>query len=260
MIRGMYDVVSGAINHQMRLQVLANNLSNINTVGFKEDRASFGSSLYARSDDIRGKSGESVVAGNPEPSVPYIPFNSDLTFQGTRTDFSPGLLKKTGNPLDFAISGNGFFCVKTPDGIHYTRKGSFSLNQDGLLVTQEGFPVMGDGGEIQIDSLEFVVDNKGNVWTGEQQAGSMKIVDFPQPYAMKKTGNTLFALVGQETKEVKAEEFKINQGVVEMSNVNSIRVMTEMIEVQRAFESYQKVIQTIDSITMKKANEVGRLA
>ncbi len=239
-------VAAGGIFYEKKLAVLANNLSNINTVGFKRDQA-------FRSPDLKENHEGSSIPGRSQKFFSILPF-------GTRTDFSPGHLKHTGNALDLALNGNGFFCVETPEGIQYTRKGNFTLNEKGVLVTQEGLPVLGEGGEIEINGKNFVVDGKGNVSVNGNQVDTIKIVDFPQPYALEKAGNSLFALADPDIAENEAEKVEVRQGVVEFSNVDAIRVMTEMIEVLRGYESYQKVIQSIDDVSSKAINDVGRLA
>jgi len=183
-----------------------------------------------------------------------------VAFEGTRTSFSPGQLKHTGNALDLGLDGNGFFCVKTPEGVQYTRKGNFSLNQEGVLSTQEGLPVLGNGGEIKIDGRDIVVDVEGNISVDGKQIDTIKIADFPQPYALEKVGDTLFVPIDPRVSEDIAEGVKVSQGFIELSNVDAVRVMTEMIEVLRAYESYQKVIRSVDEITSKAINEVGTLA
>jgi len=239
-------LAAGGIFYEKKLAVLANNLSNISTVGFKRDKAFQLSGLKE----------------NPEGSP--IPYKSQNPFPimpfGTRTDFSFGPMKQTGNALDLSLSGNGFFCIETPEGIQYTRKGNFTLNEEGVLVTQKGLAVLGEGGEIEIKGKNVVVDEKGNISVDGNQVGTIKIVDFPQPYALKKSGSSLFVLADPDIAENEAEEVDVRQGFVEFSNVDAITVMTEMIEVLRGYESYQKTIQSIDDVSSKAINDVGRLA
>ncbi|MCJ7615166.1 MAG: flagellar basal-body rod protein FlgF [Desulfobacterales bacterium] len=239
-------VAAGGIFYEKKLAVLANNLANISTVGFKRDQAFQLSGLKENPEGI------SIPGKSPNP-FPIMPF-------GTRTDFSPGLQKHTGNALDLSLDGNGFFCIETSEGIQYTRKGNFTLNDSGELVTQEGLLVLGEGGKIEIDGNNVVVDAEGNVSVDGTLVDTIKIVDFPQPYALEKAGNSLFALADPDIAENKAEEVEVQQGLVEFSNVDAIRVMTEMIEVLRGYESYQKIIQSINDVSLKAINDVGRLA
>jgi flagellar basal-body rod protein FlgF len=239
-------VAAGGVFYEKKLAVLANNLSNINTVGFKRDQA-------FRLSGLKENPEQTSISGKSQFFFSILPF-------GTRTDFSPGTLKHTGNPLDLSLDGNGFFCIETPEGIQYTRKGNFTLNGRGEIVTQEGLLVLGEGGNIEIDGKNVVVDAKGNVSVDGNPVDTIKIVDFPQPYALEKAGNSLFALADPDIAENEAEEVEVRQGFVEFSNVDAIRVMTEMIDVLRGYESYQKVIQSIHDVSSKAINDVGRLA
>ncbi|MDL1962754.1 MAG: flagellar basal-body rod protein FlgF [Deltaproteobacteria bacterium] len=239
-------VAAGGIFYEKKLDVLANNLSNINTVGFKKDQA-------FRLSALKENPEQTSISGKSQNLFSILPF-------GTRTDFSPGSLQHTENALDLALNGNGFFCIKTPEAIQYTRKGNFTLNENGVLVTQEGLPVLGEGGEIKIDGKNIVVDAQGNVSVDGTTVDTIKIVDFPQTYVLEKAGNSLFTLTDSSIAENKAEGVEVQQGFVEFSNVDAIRMMTEMIEVLRGYESYQKVIQNIDDVNSKAINGIGRLA
>jgi len=243
-------VLNGALIQEMRLNVLANNISNINTVGFKEDK-------MFRVDKSSGSKNESpkdsLTSGTLQVSSVGLPV-------GTFTNFSQGKIIHTGNRLDLALEGDGFFCVQTPWEVQYTRKGNFTLNMDGVLVTQDGLPVIGKAGKIQIDSQNIVVDTEGNIVQGGNIVDTIKIVDFPQPHTLQKAGSNLFATADPGGADTRPEGFKILQGFVEQSNVDAVNVMTEMIDVLRGYESYQKVIQSLNDTTLKAINDVGRLA
>jgi flagellar basal-body rod protein FlgG len=256
----MFVAASGALTQQLRLEVLSNNLANLNTVGFKEDKASFEAHLPEMTDPS-----DATQGGVPEVLAttvlqPYLSNNFHVTFEGSSINFSPGELKHTGNALDLALGGNGFFCIDTADGTRYTRKGNFTLNPDGELATADGKRVMGERGAIKIDGKEVVVDDKGSVVVDGTVVGTIKIVDFPQPYQLVKIGGSLFGFRedGGATEE-KAEGTELLQGVLELSNVNAVRTMTEMIEVLRTYEAYQKVIQSMSETTTQAINEVGTL-
>ena len=135
MSQSMYIAASGALVQQMRLEVLANNLSNSNTVGFKEDRTIFRAYLPGSAASTMNDSERTLTAGEQKISPSLLPGNLCVTFEGTRTNFLPGQSKYTGNALDLSLNGSGFFCVETSDGVQYTRKGNFTLNQEGVMVT-----------------------------------------------------------------------------------------------------------------------------
>ena len=239
-------IAAGGTLYEKKLDVIANNISNINTVGFKADQA-------FRLSDLNGNPERNSISGKQQILFPILPF-------GTKTDFSSGPVKHTGNALDLALKGNGFFCIETPEGVQYTRKGNFTLNEKGLLVTQQGLPVLGEKGKIEIDGTNFVVDGQGNLVVDGNTVDTIKIVDFPQPYPLKKGGNSLFVLTDPDIAANKTERVEVQQGFLEFSNVDAIKMMTEMIEVLRGYEAYQKIIQSMDDTNSKAINDIGRLA
>ena len=241
--QAMYAATIGATNNQLRMDALANNLANISTPGFKQDRLVFRVPVEAE------KAGDSNTDYLQGPSSPMP--------SGARTDFSQGGLRQTDNALDLALNGTGFFCIKTPGGTHYTRNGSFSINADGVLATNGGLPVLGKGGEIKINGSDVHVDERGTVSVDGTEVGALKLVTVSQPDSLKKMGNALFA-GGSDEKE--ADGVKIRQGYIETSNVNAVRMMTEMIDLSRGYESYQKMIQSLDDAAKKSISDVGRLA
>ncbi len=247
MSQAMYAAVSGASNNQLRLNILTNNLANVNTVGFKKDNLYF--HIPGEKDDSRTTQASKVFRISP-PAEPYE----------TRTDFSPSPLRYTSNPLDVALDGEGFFCVNTPEGKQYTRRGNFSLTQEGKLITQEGFPVLGKSGEIIIKGKNIAVDEAGEITADGNPVDTLQVVSIGNPHMLKKISSTLFAPQSDPVDEQKAENVKVAQGFVETSNVNGVRTMTEMIDVMRGYESYQKVIQFLSDAAKKSINEVGKLA
>jgi flagellar basal-body rod protein FlgF len=253
---GIYMAASGALAYEKQLQIISNNLANANTVGYKMDHGRYQSIDPA---DLPA----SFVSNSPEMTTSQA---QSFWFQfSSYTDFTAGSLKNTGNDFDLALIGDGFFCVQKPDGVYYTRKGDFTLNAEGVLVTGNGYPVVGDGGEITVDGSgnphqvkKFAVDEEGNVSVDGKQVGNLRIVDFPEPDKLMKMGDTLFKPAENSPPPIEAEDFKVSQGFLELSNVDVVKMMTEMIEVLRGYESYQKVIRTADEASAKSINEVGR--
>ncbi len=234
----IYAAASGAVAQQMRVEIIANNLANINTPGFKKNRTVF------RVPDLSG----------PVKQPPAV-----LNF-GRQIDFSGGSFKHTGNSLDLSINGDGFFCIETPEGVRYTRNGNFSLDPEGNLVNTDGFTVLGEGGKINLEGDEILVDVEGGVSVDGEQVDTIKIVVFDKPYPLEQTGSSLFAPVNANVIENTAENPGVNQGELELSNSKPVMAMIEMIEAHRMFEAYQKVIQSVDAVTGKAVNEAGRLA
>ncbi len=249
----IYIAAAGALASEKRMQLIANNLANVNTVGFKMDRGRY---QMINPTDLPGK-----TAANPTDLAAtraHLFWNNFSSY----TDYSNGALKRTDNDFDLAIVGNGFFCVQGPDGEHYTRKGNFTLDADGVLVTHNGWPVLGNGGEITIDSQEnphrdarFVVDSQGNVAVDGQIIDQLRIVDFTELKSLTKAGDTRFKATGVPANEV--ADARISQGFIETSNVDSVKMMTEMIEVLRGYESYQKIIQNADDTYSQAIEKIG---
>lgn len=253
----IYMAATGALAYEKRLQLLANNLANANTVGFKKDRGRFRE--FDLSEAINSKA-LPVKSGQPQAHEYWMEYS-------TYTDFSAGGMKKTGSPFDLALSGNGFFCVQTPDGVQYTRRGDFTVNADEVLVTQDGWPVLGQGGEIQIkltkpsdEKREFSVSEDGFVTVDGSQVDRLRIVDFTQSHALEKAGHNYYRALQPNALEELDEDFMVSQGFLELSNVDTIRMMTEMIEVLRGYESYQKMMRSVDDMNAKLINDVGRSA
>ena len=246
----IYMSAAGAMAYEQRMQVISNNLANINTSGFKKEKGHF--QIIDSPDSIKEDLKKNSISKDEKQAPLWLQFE-------TKTDFSAGVLKHTGNPLDLALEGDGFFCIKTEQGTQYTRNGNFSLDQDGMLVTMDGLSVLGEGGSINIDGNTFTVDANGNVEVDGNLVDTIKIVGFQKQDALKKTGNSLFAIADNSAVESKVENIRLSQGFIELSNVNAIRMITEMVEVLRGYESYQKAIKTADEANAKSINEVGRV-
>jgi flagellar basal-body rod protein FlgF len=255
MTGSIYMAATGALAYEKRLQLISNNLANVNTVGFKKDGGHF------RAFDLSEVSTNQTLPvnwGRSQAPAYWMQFS-------TYTDFSSGEMKKTDNAFDLALSGNGFFCVQTPDGVQYTRRGDFTVNADEVLVTQEGWPVLGQSGEIQIkmakpasDQREFSVSQDGFVTVDGSQVDRLRIVDFTQSHALEKAGQNYYRALKPGTLEELDQDFEVSQGFLELSNVDTVRMMTEMIEVLRGYESYQKMMRSIDDMNARLINDVGR--
>ncbi|MCF8127240.1 MAG: flagellar basal-body rod protein FlgF [Deltaproteobacteria bacterium] len=247
MNQALYAAVSGASNSQMRLDVLTHNLSNVNTVGFKEDKLYF--HVPDREEDSRMSRKAAGFTMSP-PSEPYE----------TRTDFTPSPLRPTNNVLDMALEGEGFFCVQTPEGKQYTRRGDFSLTQGGKLITKAGYPVLGKNGEIVLRGKNITVNETGEISVDGNPVDTLQVVGIGKPETLQKVGGTLFRSPGGQVDEKEVKNLKIKQGFLETSGVNGVKTMTEMIDVLRGYESYQKIIHFLSDVSKKSINDVGRLA
>lgn len=267
MDKGIYTALSGSIVQERRMDIISNNLANVNSAGYKGDIPVFESYLQQQK-------GVNI----PATVIPGTAPNEYVVNSKHYIDFSQGPLHGTGNELDLALNGDGFFAVDTPDGIRYTRNGNFKIDTEGVLKTQNGYPVLSGGGAegeyiyINVLSLtqqgEVSVSADGTISVIDQFSGSipiqitggykLKIVDFEKPYALRKVGNGLYAPVNKNIPELEAKNTEVKQGFIERSNINTIKEMTSMIEVVRGYESYQKVIQSFSDSTSKLVDEVGR--
>ncbi|MCP4744589.1 MAG: flagellar hook-basal body protein [Desulfobacteraceae bacterium] len=239
----IYKAASGALLQQARLNVLSHNLANINTIGFKADKIEF---RVPQDEQER-------TAANPASQV--TPYTPPATFA---VNYSAGQMLRTGNPLDVALTGSGFFEIETQEGLEYTRSGNFTLDSQGVLTSGDGFPVMGQAGPITLDGAVIEIGDNGDIFVDGALVDRIKVVDFAKPYDLSKVGPTRFAPTKPDVRIQDAEGTMVNQGVVENSNVNAVATMTELIETTRVFEAYQRVIRASDEATAKTINDVGR--
>lgn len=255
MNRGIYPILSGALAHERRMQVFANNIANVNTAGFKQDEQAF-QAIFPRAHGALPPSGR---AGELAHQMMTRPFGvTERVFVAphlVKTMFEPGRIRLTGNPLDLAIQGRGFFEVKTPHGTRYTRNGMLSLDNQRRLVTNLGYPVMGLTGEIRIPAGKMEISAQGEITVNGKTVATIKIVDFPEDQMPVKFAEGLFA----SDKGFVAKNPLIQVGHVEESNVNSIGEMVKMIQGMRNYESAQKLIQTLDRMAEVAIQDVGRV-
>ncbi|MBW2030284.1 MAG: flagellar hook-basal body protein [Deltaproteobacteria bacterium] len=224
---GIYQLIDSALVQELKFDAVSNNLANINTNAFKKD---------------------------------VISFNRMLTLRNISTiDLTPGPVRYTGNQLDIALETPGFFEVRTSEGIRYTRDGSFTINEEGLLVNQNGDHIMGDNGTIQITGERVTIERDGRVISENSLAGKIVVVDFDEPSLLVKEGRSYYLYKGEKKDIRPAEEIQIQQGYLEGSNVNLTEEMIKMVETMRAYESVQKAVQSIDEMNSKMVNDAGLL-
>ena len=238
------SAASGLRSRLESLHMLANNLANANTAGFKTDREFY--SLYI-----------APVAGNAtNETIGLAP-----VLQRPWTDFSQGLLQPTGNHTDMAISGKGFFTVNTNNGPAYTRNGSFHLASDGELVTSEGYPVqLTGGGSVHAKvggALEVGTD--GTIRQDGQVLGQLQVVDFTDTSGLTKMGNSYFRDAENKSLPVPAKGVEVFQGKVENSNVTVAESAVRMVGIMRQFEMLRKAISLGADIDRQAVQEVARV-
>lgn len=257
MIRGLYASGWSMIANGRKMDIIANNISNVNTNGYKKDSVifeSFPELLVKRVNDYRS-------IANPSGYIGTMEISSDVG--EVFTYYQQGKLTRTGNKLDFAIhddTGNSFFTVgiAEPDGGMrelYTRDGAFTINSGGFLVTREGYQVMGQNGPVWLQDSQFTVGEDGSIIINGEVVDRFLIRCFENTGTLRKVGMNLVS----STEQTQEQQFsgKVLQEFVEESNVNIIREMVDMITVLRAYEANQKMIQIQDGTLEKAVNEVG---
>ncbi|MBZ5591169.1 MAG: flagellar basal-body rod protein FlgF [Acidobacteriia bacterium] len=235
---------AGGMRSRMEsLDMLANNIANTSTGGYKADREFY--SLYAAPEAAGAISGPDTL---PVIERPW-------------TDFSQGELRPTGNPLDLALAGKGFFSVNGADGPLYTRDGSFRVSAAGQLVTADGYAVRGvDGDPIALSSASPVeISPDGTVLQDGQTTGQLAIVDFANPAVLRKQGHNYFQPAADGS-AVPAAGYAVQQGKLENSNASSAEAAVRLVSVMRQFEMLQKAAALGGEMNRKAVEEVARVS
>jgi flagellar basal-body rod protein FlgF len=231
------------------LDMLANNLANAATSGYKGDYESYG--LYA------GSESSAAPDGQLDPTRPgTLPVIEKLW-----TDFSQGLLQPTGNAFDLALSGKGLFVVTGPSGPLYTRNGSFHVDEQGRLASAEGYPLQSqDGTPLQLDPAnpaEVAAD--GTVLQGGQQVGRLKLVGIQDQGSLTKVGHSYFRMLDPAAKPGPAKDVQVHQGKLESSNVSPAESAVRLVSVMRQFEMLQRAISLGAEMNRKAVEDVARV-
>jgi len=227
------------------MEMLANNLANAATGGFKTDREFY--SLYT-----------SAEAADPTATVKtgVLP-----VVQNRWTDFSQGLLLPTGNQLDFALQGKGFFVAQSGSGPVYTRSGNFHLAAQGQMVTAEGYPLqLVDGRKLQVDPAKpLVVSSDGTLTQEGTPLGKLLLVNFKEPSALSKQGNNYFQNPDPKVKPAAAQAIEVHQGKLEGSNVSVAESAVRLVGIMRQFEMLQKAISLATDMNRSAVEEVAKV-
>ncbi len=260
MIKSIYNATSGMIVQQKRQENVSNNLANAETPSFKVQtiltQANPSKEIYS---SMGGVNGEVNLLG-------FLPSGSEI--DEINTDFTQGMISETSRELDYAIDGNGFFNIEVEAGVRgFTRNGSFDVDASGHLINSQGYAVIGKNlktGENEKISVEdgFSIQADGRVLNLKgKNTYSLMMSDFLEYIDLNNLGNGVYLNQPQDglNKEILAEDFTLVQGTKEMSNVDVLEEMVKMIEISRAYESNQRVIQSLDEILSKVVNQVGKL-
>jgi flagellar basal-body rod protein FlgG len=240
--RGLYIAASGMLADQLRQDVIANNLANATTAGYKGDQAV-------------GEAFSSMLLGQINTGRTIGSLGTGTRIAGVYVNDAQGALRNTGNKLDLGIAGDGFFAVQAPGGVRYTRDGAFTTDATGRLVTANAQAVLDTAGQpITIPAGgDPTIDARGNVTVNGRAIATLQITNL-NPTSLRKQGDDLFQGARQA-----GQTGRVEQGYLEQSNVNTVREMVDLITTMRSFESSQKVSQALDETIGKAVNEVGKL-
>ena len=226
---GYADAVYASQLQERHIDIITNNLANVNTPGFKADRMIF----------------------------------DDLMTRQVRTIYRQGSLNQTENLFDVAISGQGYFQVQTDLGVRLTRDGALRMQANGALVDSSGNAVLGAGGApitLNPTGGQVKFDDRGGIYQGSEKVGELGVVNVADPNTLEKVGKNYYVGAGGvEPQSAPATEYSLVQGALETSNVDVVTEMVNMISAFRSFESYQKIIQTINEMDSRAATQVGRV-
>ncbi len=258
MLKGLYTAYTGMINEQNRLDTMTNNLANASTVGFKKEGTTSQSFDDILTVKIKDQSIGVRLAQRIGTNSPGVKIGENYT------DHTQGSFRITGNTFDLALSGEGFFAIEYTNkagetSTMYTRAGQFTLNKEGYLVNPDGDYVLDVNGErIQLDTLQdAVVRDDGSIEQNGNVVAKIQVADFADYDYLEKYGETLYRPVeGATLTEGTAQ---VKSGYLEMSNVQVVSEMVDMISITRAYESNQKIIQTYDSSLEIAVTQLGRI-
>jgi flagellar basal-body rod protein FlgF len=244
MDNALYVGLSSQVVLRRQLDIVANNIANADTTGFKVE------SLRESTDPEE----PAFTLEGPRP-VKFV------TADGVIRDFGQGVLRTTGGPLDLAVDGQGFFQVTSPNGPRFTRDGRFQLDDTGRLVTENGLAVMDDGGgEITLDPTkgQITVAEDGTISQGTTRVGKLGVYTFPSMGTLEKTGDNLYQNTSNQQPQT-AQAARVRQGMLESSNVQPILEITRLIEVSRAYEQMAKMMDSTADLARSAVQRMGKL-
>lgn len=258
MVKGLYTAYTGMVNEQNRMDIMTNNLANASTVGYKKE----GSTSQSFDDVLTVKIKDQSVGMRNAQKIGIK--NPGVKIGENYTDYSQGSFRITDNTYDLALSGDGFFAIEFTNkagetDTKYTRAGQFTLNKDGYLVTEEGDYVLDtQNRRIRLNTLvDSQITEDGTIYQNNQAVARIQVTDFADYDYLEKYGETYYQPIqGAQTIAANAE---VKSGYLEMANVQIVSEMVNLISITRAYESNQKVIQTIDGSLDVAVNQIGKL-
>jgi flagellar basal-body rod protein FlgF len=224
------------------LDITANNLANLRTTGYKAEKVLF----------------EEYVQRQTSPLTPPNEMSSVVQV-GTFTDFRAGGFEQTGNPLDFAIQGDGFFAVQTEDGPRYTRAGNFRLDDAGQIVTADGLPVLDAGGapiQLPPEGGRITVAGDGQVAVDGAVVGQIGVLQFDDPQSLVREGSGLYSSTAEP---IQSEEARVIQGMIEGANVQPVLEITRMMDILRAFQAAQQMVDGQHELARNATTKIAKV-
>lgn len=279
MSKALWPAVSGAVARDHQVEVIANNLANVNTNGFKKDDVAF--KEYLSKNEKMEDLGEDIPRSPIRDKDLYPLDGRDQSFvvvHGTHPIHKVGGIKVTDNPLDIALDGPGFFEISTPQGIRYTRAGSFKLSAEGRLETSDGHPVLAAGdapaeGAVRGPASDAAgryislvgregqihVNEKGELYQGQDKVADLSVVEFNDLKPLRKVGSLNFENKNPENLPVAAQKTTLKQGMIETSNVNPVEEISNLIRANRMFEQDLKAMKTVNEMMQREVNDIGKM-
>lgn len=258
MVKGLYTAYTGMVNEQNRMDIMTNNLANASTVGYKKE----GSTSQSFNDVLTVKIKDQSVGMRNVQKIGIK--NPGVKIGENYTDYTQGSFRITDNTYDLALAGDGFFAIEFTNkagetDTKYTRAGQFTLNKDGYLVTEEGDYVLDtQNRRIRLNTLlDSKITDDGTIYQNDQAVARIQVTDFEDYDYLEKYGETYYQPI--EGAKTTMADAQVKSGYLEMANVQIVSEMVNLISITRAYESNQKVVQTIDGTLDVAANQIGKL-
>ncbi len=260
MLKSIYTPVSGALAQERVLEVLANNLANMNTAGFKGDKVSF---EVVKPEPYKNYDSPIPPANYKMDIHDMMPLvGNELVYVGisdVTRDATQGPAIHTSNNTDMMIEGPGYFSVNTREGLRLTRNGGMTVSPEGVLSTKMGDPILGAKGPVYLKQGPFEVNAIGEIFQEGQMVDRLLIQDVSNPQSLERVGLNYFFHNGAPEDLLALDTPQISQGYLEGSNVNAIQNLTAMILSHRSYEAYQKAVSNFDQMMEKSSNTLGEV-
>ncbi|MBF0286354.1 MAG: flagellar basal-body rod protein FlgF [SAR324 cluster bacterium] len=254
---GIYSLVSAGKALEKKMELTTNNLTNVDTIGYKEDQPTF-REVLSTANRVVPESDEELFL-NHEYLDLYVGMDkSSVVIDDVGKNFAKGPMRFTENALDIAIDNNGFFTVATPQGNRYTRTGQFTMDGKGEIVTHDGYPLLGLNGPIKVEGTDIKINEDGQVHVDGKFVDKLNLVQFRDPAGLQKLGKSFYAPIGSDNVPISSDKVKVRQGMLEDSNVSTVKEMVGMIGANRAYETVRKAMVTVDRLD-EKAISISRI-